>query len=153
MLTQAELKSILTYDPETGVFKWKETGKGRRPNLVAGTVNKHGYLVIGIDWHRYMAHVLAWLYVYGVFPEKELDHWDQDTGNNRIANLREVTHSQNLVNSKTRSDNTAGCRGVCWDKQKSRWKVQIRVIGQPKIQKHFVSQAEAIDFVKSRITA
>lgn len=146
-LSQAELKSVLSYNTETGEFLWKKTGKGKRPNLAVGTYNRMGYIIITLNYQRYMAHRLAWLYVHGYFPQ-ELDHIDRNPGNNAIVNLRVATHPQNIVNSKTRTDNTSGCPGVCWDRQKLKWKVQISFSGAKRIQKHFRDFDEAVEFYK-----
>lgn len=147
MLTQAELKAVINYDPETGVFKWKKLGKGRRCSLVAGTVTNKGYIHICIQRKRYLSHVLAWLYTTGEYPTFELDHENRNTIDNRIKNIRRATHSQNLINSKIRTDNASGCPGVCWDRQKLKWKVQITV-NNKRIAKHFVTFERAVEFYK-----
>src|SRR5260221_2111217 len=139
MLTQAELKRELNYNQSTGEFRWNYYRGGRTETV--GTVTNHGYLHIMLDRKRYLAHRLAWLYCYGHFPG-ELDHIDRDPLNNRVANLREVSHGENLINSKTRTDNTSGSRGVCWDKQKSKWKVQVTISPGYRMQKHFQTQQE-----------
>lgn len=146
--TQEELKNLLVYDRLTGRFRWRFSGKGRPASLEAGTVNNHGYIVIMIKYKRWLAHKLAWLYVHGEYPEFELDHIDGDSLNNRLENLRPCFHSDNLANSKTRSDNAVGQRGVCWDKQKGRWKVQIGPAGN-RIQKHFDDIEEAKSFAQA----
>ena len=133
------MKLELEYNPITGLFKWRYTGKGRRNDLRAGTKNPFGYLVITFEFQRYMAHILAWAFIHGEFPDKEMDHINRDPTDNRIENLRLVTHGQNLANSKTRTDNTSGERGVCWDKQKNKWKVQMNLGATRRYQKHFLT--------------
>lgn len=63
-----------------------------RPALVepAGTLGEDGYIHIEIDGQDYYAQDLAWLWVYGVFPTRRIEHIDGDKVNNRIANLREA---------------------------------------------------------------
>lgn len=119
MITQNHLKSILNYDQETGIFTWK-IKKGKK---VAGSIagkDCHGYISIGIDYHQYFAHRLAWLYVYGVMPSK-IDHVNGNKSDNRILNLRPANTSQNACNSKVRSDNSSGIKGVSWDKTYKKW--------------------------------
>lgn len=145
MITHAELKLNLVYNPETGIFRWASTGKGRSSSS-CGTVTNHGYVSICFKRKRYLAHVLAWFYVYGEWPSKEIDHKNRNTQDNRIDNLRLALHGQNLANAKRRTDNTSGCRGVCWDKQKQKWKVQVSIGPMRRIQKHFVEKQDAIDF-------
>ena len=95
-----------------------------------------------------MAHRLAWLYMTGEWPEQEIDHIDRNTGNNIFSNLREAEHHQNKANSKIREDNSSGHPGICWDRQKMKWKVQISVKGQKRLQKHFVDFDQAVKFYK-----
>ena len=51
-----------------------------------------------IDGDKYQASRLAWKYVYGVDPQHEIDHIDNDRDNNSIINLRDVTHDVNQLN-------------------------------------------------------
>lgn len=121
MISQGRLKELLNYDPNTGVFLWNATGRGRRSN-VAGSKGKRGYIEIGIDSHKYLAHRLAWLFIYGYMPVNVIDHIDHNTSNNCIANLRDVSkaeNSQNLVKATSRNKssrligvNFHKCRGV-----------------------------------------
>lgn len=145
-LTQQALRKELQYNPETGKFLWLLHRKGRRGTV--GTVNKHGYLVITMSGRRIMAHRLAWFYMTGVWPAEELDHIDRDTSNNKFNNLREASHSENSVNSKIREDNSSGHPGICWDRQKMKWKVQISSSGNKRIQKHFYDFDQAVRFYK-----
>ena len=111
MITQQYLKSRLRYDPETGHFVWISCP--HRNDLlgkVAGATQSNGYVYIMIDDKSYLAHRLAFLYIYGVLP-KFLDHINRAKDDNRIVNLRKCTHSQNLANSKHRKSST-GIRGV-----------------------------------------
>ncbi|MFX4377260.1 HNH endonuclease, partial [Acinetobacter baumannii] len=41
---------------------------------------------------------MAWLYVHGVHPTGQIDHIDGDPLNNRISNLRDVSHAVNQQN-------------------------------------------------------
>ena len=126
-LTAEKLRSILNYDPETGIFTRKVSTAHRiKVGDVAGCSNGDGYLRIRLQSQRYQAHRLAWLYVYGEWPEDQIDHINRNRSDNRIANLREVTHKQNHQNKSKRSDNTSGHPGAYWDKQSAKWRAQIR---------------------------
>lgn len=101
MITQEYLKSILHYDPETGLFIWivkrkRTKGKGSRADIP----HHKGYTQIGIDKTTYMAHRLTWFYMTGKWPENEIDHINRIKNDNRWVNLREATRSQNLRNRK-----------------------------------------------------
>ncbi len=71
-LTQEELHADLNYDPETGVFT-RRFSRGRAGEE-AGTVNGSGYREIRVRTQRYLAHRLAWFYVYGTWPKEQIDH-------------------------------------------------------------------------------
>lgn len=124
-LTQDALKSHLSYDHETGLFIRLRNGR------VAGNKRDDGYITIGVNYRRYYAHRLAWLYVHGYMPTTEIDHINQNTSDNRISNLREASKSQNQANvSKMPAKNTSGYRGVYWHKARGKWAAQMMHKGE-----------------------
>jgi hypothetical protein len=54
-----------------------------------------------------------------------VDHINADTLDNRKANLRICTPSQNLSNRGKTENNTSGYKGVTWDKRRMKWVAQI----------------------------
>jgi hypothetical protein len=130
-LTQDRLKDLLHYDPATGHFTWKVSRSGvKHCNGSAGTQNASGYVVIGIDGFIYPAHRLAWLYVYGEWPKHQIDHINRCKYDNRIANLRDATPSENLHNTGINSSNTSGLKGVSFHKKSRKWQAFIRNNGR-----------------------
>ncbi len=125
-MTQDELKAVVTYDPETGVFRWVQSKPGRRAS-VGAVLGARGYVQVCIDGKRYYAHRLAWLYVHGSWPTDLVDHINQDTTDNRIANLRNLTQAENLQNRGKNRNNTSGHRGVAWNKSGNCWHTRIKV--------------------------
>lgn len=123
MLTQETLKSIVHYNPETGIFTRRKTGKH------AGYTSNDGYVIIHIADKQYQAHRLAWLYMYGRLPENPLDHINQIKNDNRICNLREVSLQENAKNCARNRNNTSGFNGVMWVKQSKKWAARITVKG------------------------
>lgn len=130
VLTQQKLKNFLEYDTETGVFKWLvDKSWGSKTGKIAGSTVTRGYKVIEIDYKKYKAHRLAWLYVYGEFPtgrQKYIDHIDGDTSNNRISNLRICNSSENQRNRSTSNNNTSGYKGVSWHKVTGKYQANIK---------------------------
>lgn len=124
-LTRENLRNVLRYDEGTGAFTWLKSGKGRRLDLAAGSVDRQGYVVIHIDYQRYRAHRLAWFYMTGEWPEQEIDHRDLNKENNRWENLRPATHSQNAANRPAHADNFSGIKGVSWSKPNRKWQARI----------------------------
>lgn len=121
MLTQAELQSKLHYDPETGIFTWIKLNK------IAGNLH-YGYVSICINYKNYRAHRLAWLYVYGKWPKKYIDHINNIKNDNRLCNLREATNQQNLQNLiKPNRNNKVGFLGVIYRKERNNYIGQVFV--------------------------
>ena len=100
MLTHERLLQLLTYDPVTGVFRWRYSRRGCSAGAVAGRVKPDGYRQIMLDSRAYYAQRLALFYVTGEWPEREVDHKDGCRDNNAWSNLRDATRRQNMWNTK-----------------------------------------------------
>lgn len=129
-LNAARLRALLHYEPETGIFTRRIGVRGFAAGSIAGVFHRQsGYTIIGVDRRKYRAHRLAWLCMTGEWTD-EVDHRDTDRANNRWANLREATRSQNNANMSLRRDNSSGAKGVSWDGKNKRWKACIVVSGR-----------------------
>jgi len=125
-LTQDRLKSLLTYDPDTGEFRWRVSKSNRAPvGGLAGCSDKYGYVVIRVDGVLHKAHRLAWLYCHGMFPDKNLDHINQTPSDNRISNLRAVDQHENNQNRRIQKNSLSGITGVSWHKTHKLWQARI----------------------------
>jgi len=125
MLTQDQLKSVITYDSSTGLFFRQKNSV----QCLAGTLSKSGYVQIGIFGKRYYAHRLAWLYEFGEMPDFDIDHKNGNKQDNRIENLRIATRSQNIMNVGIKSNNTSGIKGVSWIKKRGKWQALVCING------------------------
>lgn len=124
--TQAQIKELFHYDPETGVFLWKVAlSKKVKPLSAAGCLNGAGYVQIGFYKQLQLAHRLAWIYMIGKWPNHEVDHIDGVRTNNSWSNLREATPKQNRENLPLSKKNTSGFRGVTWHKKAKKWCAQV----------------------------
>ncbi len=96
-----ELRNTIHYDPFTGKLYKKIYGSdGRATTLVeAFTSPAKGYLTGGHLGFKYAAHRLAWVLYYGSWPTQNIDHWNGDRSDNRIRNLRDVSQSENMLNT------------------------------------------------------
>lgn len=146
-LTQAHVKELLHYDPDTGVFTWikKLTPLSRiLIGSIAGSINGNGYRHICIQGKTYKAHRLAWLYVFGKFPNNLLDHINRNRSDNRLRNLREVGYSENNQNHEISKRNTSGITGVYWYKPSQKWCAKISSNNKLKHIGYFATIEEAI---------
>lgn len=133
------LRTLLSFNPETGDFKWlprevnthyDKAFNTRRAGANAGCIANRGsvrYYVIRIAAKLYLAHHLAWAFEHNEWPE-EIDHEDGDGLNNKLSNLRSVSHQVNMSNRAVPSDNKSGTIGVRMEQGK--WRAQIAINGK-----------------------
>jgi hypothetical protein len=133
-LTQERLQYLLSYNPETGEFSWLVNRQKCQAGEIAGCPQRKAdgkvYIRIGIDGEQYSAHRLAWLHTYGEWPENVIDHIDQDSTNNRLRNLRDVTGSENSKNKKAYKNNSSGVAGIHFRNDRQKWRARIKVNGK-----------------------
>lgn len=130
--------SNITYDEAIAAFEYRDgelfwkpwiTKKGKLASCSgkkAGYTSHDGYRKIGFNGKAYYAHQIIFLMHNGYIPAI-VDHADHDTTNNRIENLRAADKVGNAYNSKIRSDNTSGVKGVTWSKAAQKWQAVIHV--------------------------
>lgn len=127
ILTQSYLKSALNYCQESGIFTHIVGSKRISPGTKAGTLHPNGYIQISINYRRYLAHRLAWLYVYGEWPPREIDHINHIRSDNRICNLRAADRIDNLKNRSLQKNSMSGITGVSWHAARRKWIAAIMV--------------------------
>jgi len=148
LITHAELKKILDYNQDTGAFVWKKRmARCISVGDVAGC-EKFTYKTISINKKRYYSHRLAWLYVYGVWPEF-IDHINHDKKDNRLINLRDATTVSNGRNRPLSKNNKSGLHGVCYDKRVGLWMVYLFYNNKQNYLGRFASKFEACCVRKS----
>ena len=130
ILTQDRLKELFHYDADTGVFVYKIKNKISNVGDVVALNQKSKYLKCTIDGGQYKLHRLAWLYVYGYWPNDQIDHIDHNPSNNAIANLRDVSSAQNHQNRAHKTKSASGHLGVTWHKRDKRWQAYIELNGK-----------------------
>ena len=116
-LTQKRVLGLFVYIGITGqLFNLKDRAYNAKKGDIAGDINCTGYRRVNVDGKRYLAHRLIWLYLYGEWPNGQIDHIDGDKLNNRPANLQVVSAQGNSRNSKRYYNNKSGVTGVMIDK-------------------------------------
>ena len=144
ILTQARLKELLHYCPESGLFTWRvRSSRNVKAGDVAGCQG-NGYTQISISRKLHYAHRLVFLYIEGEMPKDGVDHINHIKDDNRWCNLRHATTSINHMNMPMGKNNTSGFIGVHWDKATSKWKASIKIDGKAKHLGRYMSLMAAI---------
>lgn len=129
-----EVAKRFTYNPVTGDLIWNiDRTRSIKAGSVAGSVHKvTGYRYLRINGVEYAAHRVAWLLATGesLEPSVQIDHVNGDKDDNRICNLRKCGGTQNSHNSRRRTDNKSGVKGVHWLSRIQRWRAQIGLKGK-----------------------
>ena len=126
----------LRYNPETGEC-WKQWNNGKWALITAGNKGKYAQLWVGakqVSLHR----VIAEVFLNGNKPltaQQEVDHIKHADGSHaqdKLSNLRIVSHGQNSKNQRIACNNKSGYKGVSWEKNANQWRAQIMSQGRRK---------------------
>lgn len=122
-----DFRNTFDYNPETGELRWKV--KAATNTRIGSLVDcrSNGYILVRFRWRLYKAHRVIWLLHYGEWPVDQLDHINRVRHDNRIANLRLATNTQNNINKPKQANNTSGFKGVSWNKDCNKWQSHIRI--------------------------
>lgn len=131
-LSQEMAKEIFEYNPITGVVCWKCSKGRRKAGKVITNKDSEGYLRVGLGRKSYKLHRIIWLLTHGYMPEYYIDHINRNKSDNRLCNLREVSHTCNLRNSSVAINNTTGVKGVRYRSEYGVYIAQIKVKSQHK---------------------
>jgi hypothetical protein len=149
MITQKRLHELFEYREDGNLIRKINVSSNARKGDIIGTIHNRGYMTVLVDQKSYLVHRLIFLYYHGYLTEGlQIDHIDGNRQNNRIENLREVTGSQNNMNSKIRSNNTSGVKGVWWSKEKRKWRSMVKVNHKEIFLGYYTSLEEAAAVVK-----
>lgn len=127
-ITQEELKKLLHYDPETGVFRWLvDKGRSKKGSAAGCVESSRGKkkIRIRINGKKYMTSLLAYIYMTGeIFSDDNyyVMHIDGDTLDNRWCNLRKSNR-----NIQKTTSNKTGVIGVNFCKRSNKWRSEIRI--------------------------
>lgn len=142
-LTAERLRELLDYDPKTGRMTWRADRPRMSAGSEAGSPNGRGYVYVSVDGRLYKRARLAWLHVKGAWPEREIDHKNGVKDDDRFANLRHASRSENCRN--TRSWSRHGVKGVYLDSRLRirPWRAAICSNGKQRVLGYYATKAEA----------
>lgn len=103
---------LLACDVATGIVTRRVAVGNRKAGEEIRTETGDGYYRVGIDGRDYLLHRVVWCLYFGAWPTGVLDHINGDGRDNRIANLRDVDQTINLLNQKKRRASASGIAGV-----------------------------------------
>ena len=109
-----------------------------------------GYLKVvlykdGIQKNHSIHRLLAIHFIENPDNKPEVDHWDGNKTNNKLNNLRWVTHSENNQNKGVQKNNKLGIKNISYDKSRDRYKYE-KVIEGVRHRKYFKTLEEAIEY-------
>lgn len=121
-------KGLVSYNAETGAFFRADGSRADFPHRPTG------YSRVTIGGRRVLAHRAAWFLTHGDWPANEIDHVNSNRADNRLANLRLASRSENAQNARgARSSNmSSGLLGVHWNKAAQKWQAEIVIDGKSK---------------------
>jgi hypothetical protein len=128
MITQEFLSELFEY--KDNQLYWKvDRIANRLKGKPAGCLDGKGYLQTKIKNVLYKNHRLIFMMQHGYVPDI-IDHVDGNPLNNKIANLRPATISQNAMNAKVYCTNKSGVQNVSWHKKAKKWEVKLQIKGK-----------------------
>lgn len=141
------LRQLFSYEPDTGLLRWKVERGGTKVGDIAGSERPSGYIQVGVDSKLYRAHLIAWKIVTGSEPPDFLDHENLVKKDNRWVNLRTATKSQNQANTSLIATNKSGLKGVsryrAGESYGKPWQASIAKDGKSIHIGHFATKEEA----------
>lgn len=125
-VTPEYLREHFSYDHLSGNITRK---KSRFKSKVGSNPCRErcGYWSIPVKGYYFLAHRVAWAIYHGSWPERLIDHINGVKKDNRLCNLREATHAQNIYNNHSMVKSKTGFRGVSHTKNKKKFIARIKV--------------------------
>lgn len=143
--SQEYLLKLFYYDADTGNLHRKiSVSSNTKVGDKVGYINNNGYRQVRINDKIYMVHRLIYKIKHGFDPDYA-DHIDGNPLNNKIENLRSVTHQENCRNQKKRKDNISGVTGVYWNKSRKKWRARLMVNSKELHLGYFENKKEAVN--------
>lgn len=150
MITYSELRELVSYNPNTGLFiriktQCNSAKKGSEPGHVKRCSGGLKYRALEYKGKPYYLHRLAHLYMTGEWPQGDIDHEDGDGLNNKWDNIRTATMTENQKNRRLNANSKSGVTGVSFYSRNKKWRVAINIRGKKKHLGYFETFEEAVE--------
>lgn len=129
-ISHQRVRDLLDYDEETGVFTWRQRVGNVAAGTRAGSILSCNRRQLEVDGISIKTSRLAWFYVTGEWPSRNLDHKDCNSLNDAFQNLRECSQTQNQGNRRRPSNNSSGYKGVHYCNTNKTYLARVRFKGK-----------------------
>lgn len=144
ILTAEEARRLLDYNPETGELTWRiRVSPAVLPGAKAGCLHNSGYAILKVKRKMYQAHRVAWLIAFGRWPLEVIDHINGVRNDNRLTNLRECAHFENMQNVPKSQGKSSKYLGVTFHKRHGKWSARVSLQGVRENIGYFETEGEA----------
>lgn len=149
-ISHEKLLTMLSYDKETGEFRWRESAPNfHRRKSVVGRVDARGRRFVNLERKFYATHRLAWFYETKQWSKGAIVPKNGDYLDARFENLMELTHQQLSDRRKPRANGSSGEPGVSWDARRERWVAYITINYKRRHLGYFNVKEDAVAAYKS----
>ena len=139
-----------------GLYQVSNLGNVRNIHYRGGRIMKlgltRGYYMVGLSKNgkrkNYTVHSLVAQSFLGHIPnghEIVIDHANGIKTDNRLENLRLVTHRENVTFGTLKKETSSKYPGVSWHKNNKKWRALINIKNKLKFLGYFPSEIEAAE--------
>lgn len=132
--SSSDLSMVFDYNPLTGSLTWSSGLNRHKSGCESGCIIYRGatrYRSVCLHGKRYLSHRIVFFIINGRLPDC-IDHINGNGLDNRLANLREVSHQENMKNARISKSSKTGVCGVCIDRRSGRYRAYIVANGKQK---------------------
>ena len=127
-----KIKTSLYVDDNSRLRWSKKPHKGQIDDLLGLYTEKCGHRTCAFSVNgkvsSYQESNVIWFLRTGIWELATIEHKDGNPANNTSSNLRLCSHAENMRNTKLRTDNTTGAKGVY--RMRNKWQVRIEKDGK-----------------------
>ena len=104
---------------------WNTKYSGTRAGNIYTRKSGYQSYQVGIQDISYLVHRVIYALYHKKWPDFDIGHANGNPLDNRISNLGDVPHSDNMKFTKLKKQNKSGVNGVYWSEKRGRWMIMI----------------------------